>query len=78
MLQEPQVNIPMGRQNRDIEPCTECAADVIADPMEDGLNCARCGQWEVLCDGCMPKNVSEYTRDAVWCCPECREAPLDS
>jgi hypothetical protein len=78
MMHEPQPSIPAGRQDRDIEACVVCEADVLADPVDDGLHCAKCGQWQVLCIGCMPKNVTEYTRDAVWCCPECRERPLDS
>lgn len=59
------------------EPCTGCGTDVRADPVDSGLHCARCGQWQALCDDCMP-TVTEYTRDAVWRCPECRERPLDS
>jgi hypothetical protein len=78
MMQQPQPSIPVGRQDLDIEPCAECGAEVMADPIDSGLNCARCGQWEVLCDGCMPKTATEYARDAVWCCEECREMPLDS
>jgi hypothetical protein len=78
MMQEPQTSFPAARQEPDIEPCAECGVDVVADPMDGGLNCARCGQWEVLCAGCMPKNVTEYARDAIWCCAECREEPLDS
>lgn len=78
MMHEPQPSTPVGRQDKDVhEPCTGCGAEVIADPEESGLNCARCGQWQVLCDDCMP-NVSEYARDAVWRCPECLERPLDS
>jgi DNA-directed RNA polymerase subunit RPC12/RpoP len=75
---QPQPNTPTGRQHREIgEPCTGCAADVMAESVDGGLNCARCGQWQVLCDDCMPK-VTEYAPDAVWCCPECREKTLDS
>lgn len=76
---QPQPNTPTGRQDRDTgEPCTDCGVSFMADPEDGGLNCARCGQWEALCDDCMPHNMTEYTRDAVWCCPECRERPLDS
>lgn len=53
------------------QPCTGCSAEVIADPVDGGLNCATCGQWHVLCGDCMP-NVTEYSRDAAWDCPECR------
>jgi hypothetical protein len=78
MMHEPQPNAPeTGRQDDLVEQCTDCGADVIADPVDGGLNCARCGQWEALCEDCMP-NSTEYTRDIVWCCPECRERPLDS
>ncbi len=77
-MHEPQPNTPAGRQERDArEPCIGCGADVVPDAVDGGLNCARCGQWQVLCDACMP-NFSEYSRDAVWICPECRERPLDS
>jgi hypothetical protein len=75
---QPQPNTPTGSQDRDIgEPCTGCGGDVVAEPAEGGLNCARCGQWQALCDDCMP-SVTEYAPDAVWCCPECQEKPLDS
>ena len=78
MMHEPQPRskAPTGRKDHEIgEPCAGCSTDVIADP--DGLHCARCGQWQALCDDCMP-TVTEYARDAVWRCPECRERPLDS
>lgn len=59
-------------------PCTVCSADVRADPAEAGLNCARCGQWHVLCPECTP-NVSEHSRDAAWMCPDCQsKRPADA
>lgn len=57
--------------------CTVCDRDTGADPAESGLNCARCGQWHVLCADCTPR-MSEYSRDAAWTCPSCRARPLDS
>ncbi|HEU0052795.1 MAG TPA: hypothetical protein VFQ39_06445 [Longimicrobium sp.] len=79
MMREPQQrpSTPTGRQDRDVEPCAGCGTTVLADPVDGGLQCARCGQWQALCDDCMPA-VTEYARDAVWRCPECRERPLDS
>lgn len=74
----PQQSTRTGPQGHEIaEPCTGCGTDVVADPVDGGLDCARCGQWQALCDDCMPR-VTEHARDAVWCCPECRERPLDS
>ena len=71
-MQEPQQAPHTGWRDRDIaEPCTECEANAVADPVNGGLNCATCGQWHYLCDECMP-NVPEYSRDAAWLCPECR------
>jgi DNA-directed RNA polymerase subunit RPC12/RpoP len=52
--------------------CSGCGAEVVTDLVEGGLHCATCGQWQYLCDGCMPK-VSEHSRDAAWRCPECRQ-----
>ncbi len=76
--QQPRPNAPKGRQGHEIgEPCAGCSTDTIADPVDGGLHCARCGQWQALCDDCMPP-VTEFARDAVWRCPECRERPLDS
>jgi DNA-directed RNA polymerase subunit RPC12/RpoP len=57
--------------------CTSCDGDIGADPAQSGLNCARCGQWHVLCADCTP-NVSEHSRDAAWTCPSCRARPLDA
>lgn len=57
--------------------CTSCDADAGADPTQSGLNCARCGQWHVLCEDCTP-NVPDNSRDAAWTCPSCSARPLDS
>jgi DNA-directed RNA polymerase subunit RPC12/RpoP len=75
----PDVQHPQStRQDRDVDsPCTACGDDVRADPAQAGLNCARCGQWHVLCDDCTP-NISEHSRDAAWMCPTCRARPLDA
>jgi DNA-directed RNA polymerase subunit RPC12/RpoP len=79
MIQEPQPNAPAGWRDPDLdEECAECGADSPSDPVDGGLYCARCGQWQALCAGCMPTNVPESSRDAVWLCPECRERPFDS
>jgi|AAFX01.1.fsa_nt_gi hypothetical protein len=73
---QPQPSTPTGRQDHDIgELCAGCDADVMST--DGGLNCARCGQWQALCDDCMPP-IPEHAPDAVWCCPECQEKPLDS
>jgi DNA-directed RNA polymerase subunit RPC12/RpoP len=53
------------------EACIGCGADV-ADPVEGGLHCATCGQWQYLCGECMPR-VPEHAADAAWLCPECRD-----
>lgn len=72
---QPRPNTPTGRHDQS-EACTGCGTEVMVDPVEGGLDCARCGQWQALCDDCMPR--TEYARDAVWSCPECRERPLDA
>ncbi len=74
-MHEPQAgpNAPTGRQEHEIsEPCAACSTGVISDPVDGGLHCARCGQWQALCGDCMP-TVTEHARDAVWRCPECGE-----
>jgi DNA-directed RNA polymerase subunit RPC12/RpoP len=80
MDQDLQQHLDTGRrQDRDAEtPCTVCGDDVRADPSVAGLNCARCGQWQVLCAECTP-NVSEHSRDAAWMCPDCQaKRPADA
>ncbi len=73
MIQETPQNAQTGWQDRrTLEPCTGCAAEVVSDPVDGGLNCARCGQWHVLCEECMP-DVAEHSRDAAWLCPECHQ-----
>ncbi len=75
---QPRPGTPTGRQDHAAdEACAGCGTSVQADPVNGGLLCARCGQWQALCDDCMP-TVSEYAREAVWRCPECQERPLDS
>lgn len=78
MIHEPQPNAPTGFQDRDVAaPCAECDASV-SDQVDAALNCARCGQSQLLCDDCMPKNLTERSRDATWLCPDCRARPFDS
>lgn len=72
MIQEPQERAQDRWADREMhDACAGCGADVIADPVDGGLHCARCGQWHALCAGCMPA-VPENSRDAAWVCPECR------
>lgn len=72
-MHEPQQDPQPGREIA--EPCTECGVSAVADPVDGGLHCATCGQWEYLCDGCTP-NVPENSREAAWRCPECRGPTL--
>lgn len=72
MIHDTQQEAHTGRQERGIESCTGCGANVVSDPVDGGLNCARCGQWQALCEDCMP-TVAEHSRDAAWVCPECRQ-----
>jgi hypothetical protein len=73
MIQETQHQAQTPWQDREVrEPCTGCSASMISDPVDGGLNCARCGQWQALCGDCMP-TVAEHSRDAAWVCPECHQ-----
>lgn len=72
MNQGPQEGVQGGWADHEArDACAGCGAEVVADPVDGGLNCARCGQWHALCGGCMPP-VPENSRDASWVCPECR------
>ena len=72
MIHDTQQETQTARQERRIESCTSCGADTVSDPVDGGLNCARCGQWHALCETCMP-SVAEHSRDAAWVCPDCRQ-----
>lgn len=72
MIHEPQQGTDTGRPDHELhDACAGCGADLIADPVDGGLRCARCGQWHALCAACMP-SVSEHSRESAWVCPECR------